>query len=383
MKKIVGILAAAAVLATSVFAADIAAATKINGNVLEYANETFSLFKEGNDSHSYAQPNLALSISDEKAGASVKLTSDGGTKEVKLAEQTIWFKPVDVLKVTLGNYDVALNKEQIKYTQSVTGLGGNGLLLSLNVSGFGLDLGFSANEAYWLAAASSGDPAIAQFFVKAGYSADFGTIAAYAEFNRAKTGRRTYAYHDKFFGAEKSTTSKEWVIDQKTGKPTEKDKTTKTYGSKYDLMNGAIGDIHFGAGYGNNFNGINVFLNVAGFMGKNFEWIRPEAYIGGNVDAFGYKAFLAPLIYTGPAKPSTPVELEVVVDLSYKLEPCTIFLTFLDEDVIANKFVSTTSIGASGSVGLATWKVWAEIKTTGIDKAPVSIAVPFEFTANF
>ena len=39
MKKIVGILAAAAVLATSVFAADVSASTKIGGKLFSYVNE--------------------------------------------------------------------------------------------------------------------------------------------------------------------------------------------------------------------------------------------------------------------------------------------------------------------------------------------------------
>ena len=44
MKKIVGILAAAAI-ATSVFAADVSASTKIKGTVFSYDNaKTFSLF---------------------------------------------------------------------------------------------------------------------------------------------------------------------------------------------------------------------------------------------------------------------------------------------------------------------------------------------------
>ena len=135
MKKIVGIIGAAAVLVSSIFAADVAAATKINGSLFSYdAAKTFSMFKEGNDSHDYANPNITFSISDDKAGATVKLTTDGDDTAVKMTTQTIWFQPIDALKITLGNHDVALNKEQIDWTESVTGLGGNGYLISVNVS---------------------------------------------------------------------------------------------------------------------------------------------------------------------------------------------------------------------------------------------------------
>ena len=353
MKKIVGILAAAAVLATSVFAADVSAATKIKGEVLKYdgTEESFMLFTEGNDSHDYAQPNISFSISDDKAGASVKLTTDGKTKEVKMTTQTIWFKPVDVLKITAGNFDVALNKEKIKWAESVTGLGGNGLLLSLNVSGFGLDVGFTANEAYWLTSTEA-DPLIKQFFFKAGYSADFGTIAAYMEFNRQKDGRKTYAFHDALFSG--------------------------------DMNTGAIGDIHFGAGYANNFNGIDMFVNVAGYMGKQFNWVRPEAYIGGNVDAFGYQAFVAPIIFLNNkdgVKQDPAVNLELVAKVTYQLEPCKIYAQFYDKQLLNKKFVSTIEVGAEGSCGVANWKVWAQIDT--LDKDKVDIAVPFELTVAF
>ncbi len=360
MKKIVGILAAAAVLATSVFAADVSAATKIKGEVLKYdgSAESFKLFKEGNDSHEYAQPNITFSISDDKAGAEVKLSSDGGTKEVKLVKQTIWFKPVDVLKITAGNFDVALNKEKIKWTESVTGLGGNGLLLSLNVSGFSLDAGFAANEAYWLTSTKS-DPIIKNFFFKAGYSADFGTIAGYIEFNRQRDGRRPYAFHDMYFGLGDDAI-------------------------KYETNTGAIGDIHFGAGYSNNFNGIDVFVNVAGFMGKDFNWVRPEAYIGGNVDAFGYQAFVAPIIFLNNkdgVKQDPAVNLELVAKVTYQLEPCKIYAQFYDNQLLNKKFVSTIEVGAEGSCGVANWKVWAQIDTKANDK--VDIAVPFELTVAF
>ena len=125
MKKIVGILAAAAI-ATSVFAADVSASTKIDGILFSYDNaKTFSLLKEGNGSHIYAQPNMTFSVSDDKAGATIMLTSDtdSDSTDVRLYKQTIWFKPVDAVKITLGNIDVALNKESIKWTESAYNVG--------------------------------------------------------------------------------------------------------------------------------------------------------------------------------------------------------------------------------------------------------------------
>jgi len=345
MKKIVGIFAAAAVLATSVFAADVSAATKIKGNVFSYANDTFSMLQQNNDSHDYANPNLVFNISDDRAGASLKLTTDGNTKNVAQTTQTIWFKPVDALKISVGNYDLALNKEQIDWTESVTGLGGNGYVLSVNASGFGLDVFFNEGSSadFWLAK-GDGDPAIKEFGLKAAYGADFGTIGAFVDINRTT---KRWTYHDGL------------IVD-------------------LDYNTGAVQNILFGAGYRNNFNGIDVFCNVAGYMGKSFDWVRPEIYVSGKADALGYSLFAAPVIWTN-SDLNKDVECEVVAKVTYAMDGVTPYVYFKDNNVIAKSFAATVKVGATGSVGLMGWNIWAEI---GLGDA-TTFAVPFELTASF
>ena len=390
MKKIVGIVTAAAI-ATSVFAADVSAATKIKGNLFGYDEaKKMTLLNENNDSHDYANPNMTFSISDDKAGATVKLTTDGGDKAVKMTTQTIWFKPVDALKITAGNFDIALNKEQIDWTESVTGLGGNGFLASVNVEGFGLDVGFTANGADWLSKKDADDPktadvdesktVIKQFFVKAGYSADFGTIGAFAEFNRHKDGRKTYADHDLLFG---------WnTLDAVYGKGASRNET-----NMYKLKDGEIGDILFGAGYRNNFNGIDVFCNVNGYMADKFEWIRPEVYVSGSADAFGYSLFVAPVIFADSDLEADPM-CEVVAKVTYAMDGITPYAYFKSFDVIGknyvndeSRFVSTIKLGATGSVGAMGWNLWCQIdtgKTVGTDLfKKTAFSVPFELTMSF
>ncbi len=363
MKKIVGIFAAAAVLATSVFAADVSAATKLNGKVFSYnADGKLEMLTENNDSHDYANPNLAFNISDDRAGATIKLTTDGGNKNVAQTTQTIWFKPVDVLKITAGNYDVALNKEQIDWTQSVTGIGGNGFLASVNTNGFGLDIGFDANGKFWMSKEEEKDVALNQFFVKAGYGADFGNIAAYVEFNRLGAGRRTYAYHDAFFGLGDTPVA---GIAKKSG---------------------AISDIHFGAGYSNTFNGIKIFANVAGFMADKFEWVRPEIYVSGSADAFGYNAFIAPIIFVN-GDLNRDAEVELVAKLTYAMDGITPYFYFKDENLLNKTFTAEVKVGATGSVGLMGWNIWLQVNTgvenTKKDAKKTTFAIPFELTASF
>jgi hypothetical protein len=351
MKKIVGIIAAVA-MATSVFAADISAGTKINGKLFSYDNaKKLSLFSEGNDSHDYANPNFVFGISGDKAGASLKITTDGGTLNPKQTTQTIWFKPFDALKITAGNYDVALNKEQIDWTESVTGLGGEGILISFNTNGFGLDIGMNGNNngGFWLEKEDKegAKATMKNLFVKAGYGADFGNIGAYVSFNK------TYA--DWEYRAN-------FMVDQK-------DDTVKS--------------IDFGAGYQNNFNGVNMFVNVVGNMGKTFEWLRPEIFVSGSVDAFGYALFAAPLIWTN-SDLKKDTECELTVKVSYTIDGVTPYVYFNDKNLMAKNFESTIKLGAQGSCGSMGWNTWFQIDTgKGDKKDKVDLSIPFELSISF
>ena len=359
MKKIVGILSAAAVLATSVFAADVSAGTKLSGKLFAFdADKNLNFFAQGNDSHDYANPNFVFSIGDDKAGATVKITTDGGTLNAAQTTQTIWFKPIDMLKFTLGNYDVALNKETIDYTESVTALGGNGYLVSLDIAGVMIDLGLNEgnNQAWWFSKADKADdPTIKPFFVKGGYSADFGTIGAYASFNHQRNS---------------------W------------ESVSGGYGVDEPLSN-AITNIDFGAGYKNTFNPVTMFVNVVGHLEKKFEWIRPEVFASGNVNAFGFAAFVAPLIYIN-GDLDKDAEIEAIVKLSYSIDGITPYIYFKDLNVLAKNFASTIKCGATGNLGAMGWNLWVQLDINTadmVDNKPVAnkvaVSVPFELTINF
>ncbi len=387
MKKIVGILAAAAI-ATSVFAADVSASTKIDGSLFSYsADKTFALFTEFNGSHVYANPNITFSVSDDKAGAKIELTTDTdkgmwqadgyqdvarGKTTVGLEYQQIWFKPVDALKITVGDYDVALNKETIKWTESVYGASSGqdraGYLLSVNVDAFSLDFGMHAWNGAWFTKTDGVDgEAAREFFLKAGYSADFGSIGVWAEFNGRKNeltegyvGRKTFQFHDHFWGLQPKT-------------------------------EGFVRDIAFAASYRNNFDGLDLFVNVGGYMDDKFEWVRPEVYVGGNVDAFGYKAFVAPIFFLDSnvkdqleAADEKAFQCEVLVRVQYALDATTVYARFEDHDIIAKKFVSELRFGAEGNLGCMSYDAWLQVNTgEGADKDKVAISLPFQLKVNF
>ena len=384
MKKIVGILAAAAI-ATSVFAADVSASTKLDGAIFSYDGDSkaFSLLGEFNGSHVYANPNMTFSISDDKAGATIKLTTDTdkagimdkwnpdgdgnaalGKTVVGLESQTIWFKPIDALKITLGNVDVALNKESIKWTESAYAVGDGqdraGYAFSIGVDAFSLDLGMQAWNTTWFDKIDGeDDPRIGETFVKAAYSADFGTIGAYVELNRFSVdgkGRRSYGQWERLFNLQPKD-------------------------------DGAIKDVVFAAGYRNNFDGIDLFVNVGGYMDDKFEWVRPEIFVGGNVDAFGYKAFVAPTIFTDADYKDTldnPLELQLLVRVQYALDAATVYARFDDVDILAKKFTSELRFGAEGSLGCMGYDIWLQVNTgCGDEQDKVNISLPFQLKVNF
>ena len=377
MKKIVGILAVAALFATSVFASDISAATKIKGTIFSRgADETVGLFQQKNDSHDYANPNFSVSISDDNFGASLKITTDGDKGSgvdpfwapvTKQTTQTIWFKPVDALKISVGNYDLALNKEQIDWTESVTGLGGNGFVFSINAAGVGLD--FFLNEGtgndFWFSKAKNADdPTLKEFGVKFGYSADFGSIGAFVDINRS--GNR-WTYHDGLTSAYADAAK--YGVDDK-GNP-------KT-GILDPKAEGAIKNMLFGAGYNNTFGGVKTFLNVVGYMGENFDWIRPELYVSGAADAFGYSLFAAPVIWTN-SDLNKDFEMELVAKVTYALDGFTPYAYFKANNLLADTFAATVKLGANGSVGGMGWNTWLQLDVA--DKTAIS--VPFELTVGF
>ncbi len=100
MKKIVGILTAAA-LATSVFAVDVAAQLKMGTTLFDKDTKAILTSPESSgwdDNNTF----FKLSASTEKAGAEMHFSA----KDVTFYNYSLWFKPVDALKVTVGNVNV-------------------------------------------------------------------------------------------------------------------------------------------------------------------------------------------------------------------------------------------------------------------------------------
>ena len=97
MKKIVMGIAAVA-MAASMFAADVSGRVKMNTNVFETATKTV-ISRPASMGWDEDNTFLKFAASTENSGAELWLQ----TEDTKFAQYSIWFKPVDALKVTIGD----------------------------------------------------------------------------------------------------------------------------------------------------------------------------------------------------------------------------------------------------------------------------------------
>src|SRR5574344_1041174 len=159
MKKIIGIIGIAAVLASSMFAAEVKAKVKITGAIIDYTEADKYNWGDGTgikdsvvfgtrakfitlDTHKQANSDsiFNMSVSTDVAGAGFKFYNGNDNSAIITdTAWNIWFKPFDNFKVTMGNYDIKLNCEQIYWWHTNTGLGGDGYVFEYTMGDFTFD----------------------------------------------------------------------------------------------------------------------------------------------------------------------------------------------------------------------------------------------------
>ena len=360
MKKIVGIFAVAAVLATSVFAADVSAKVKLDGKLINYdgtkEKDGFSAIMSQHNTDESWNPVINMSVSGDNYGASVGIyvgawdaTKMGGWNHgygIGAREWNIWFKPIDVLKIQVGRINESANQESIDYDTRLWNYDTDwGYKLDFNFSGFEFNVGFHQGQGeYWFSQAANGDAVIKGLSVLGAYNADFGRIAAFADFNNT-------------------------------------------------FLN-----ITAGLGYSNTFGDIRIFVDAAllyaGVKGG-------EGAVGAGAD-FDFKYakdaiyFEAYALFKEPnfkllGKDADEGSLYFKTKFAYTLDPCTLFVYFIDKNFMSKQFGATIQAGANGSVGAMSWKIYANIgigadKDKNINAAykdKVYFAIPMEFAVAF
>ena len=412
MKKIVGLLAAAAVLATSVFAADVSAKVRVGGSLFEAApivNDkgddatALRLLKAETVSNPWDAPFATLTTSTDNAGGTVKFAKNGDN--LKWADVSVWFKPIDALKITAGGQDLCMNKETITWDNhdKRQAFGTYGYSLGYAQDAISVNVAFGTEDGKWFFEdanakySSTEDPLAAyvkDLYANFAYNADFGTISAFFRYR-----------------------GKSWAnLDQAATDPTKVEfKPT---------------EINFGAAYKNTIDALTFFVNVIATTksapadkekpfwkdatdkdGKPYApfGLCVDAFAAYTADALTVKGFVqfdcADFSHVNAKGDADLVDngnntaLKVIARVDYKLDNgIGLFAQFTDKNLLLKKvqgtdtdptsvFISEIKAGASGSVGIASWEAAVQFDTgkTGKDgkydkvqiSAPVFVQVAF------
>lgn len=204
MKKIVGIIAAVT-MAASVFAVDFNARVYMTGNI---ADGTIDINgdkeKEGavnfwklNKQDQKDADALVLSANGDKAGAQFQMWYNyegGDAAALKIRSTSLWFKPIDMLKVTIGDVDVGTYKEAIDWWKVAVGnsasehdnWGTGGQWSSYaTVSGAGLSVEVTPIDGLWLSAGVVATPGtnLAQIKFNGTKDETYGAYGVAAKYN--------------------------------------------------------------------------------------------------------------------------------------------------------------------------------------------------------
>ena len=395
MKKIVGILAAAAVLATSVFAADVSAKVKLDGNLLNVdgtkEKDGLSAVMIKHNTDESWNPVLSMAVSGDNYGASVgfyigkwdatKMGDWNHGYGVGLKEWKIWFKPIDVLKFNIGRIDASLNTDSIDYDTRVYNYDEWGYQAELAIDAFTLNLGFHMDQGEsWLwqeevevkdangttltdangNKITEGKTHVRGLGLKAAYAADFGTIIALADFKDTFETIFVGAGYNNQFGdlrlfvdaGFKSEKTREVTLKNEYGNAWKTLKDGKTVGStneddydpfkvKFEDAFSVLADVD--VKYNKDAFGIEAYAKLDMIM----SYKKPAEFV---YDGFKYEK-------------ENGTSLFVKTKITYAFDPCTVYFYFKDTNLLSSTFASTIKLGANGSVGSATWDVCGQIET--------------------
>jgi hypothetical protein len=334
MKKIVGILAAAAVLATSVFAVDVAASAKLSSDLFNFNTKTNAVKVFDKISMANEVDTLKFGVTTDNAGAFFRIRQQ---EKGEVTQMNIWFKPADNLKLSFLENGRSLESDKIHwwdYYKKVNVGAGYGAEFTADA----LSVALNIVPTFATVAGSGSNPVFGAIGAKVAYGADFGNIAAIVNFR------------DNFKG------------------------------------------IDIGASYQNNFSGLNLVINGGVYLDDGFSGAQGLVFAGYNVDELSLSA-LSNIYYRSDAKKAADkvdgnLEVAAVAKIGYQLEGLKItgffdcdnllFKTFArnwtPNDTAAMKF----GVDFEGSVGIASWKIEPYYNVYA-DTA----AVAFETSVNF
>lgn len=338
MKKIITAVAAVA-MATTMFAADVAATVKMAGSLFNLdGSKNVSLLKVADDATESYKAAVTLSVSGDKAGASINY---GNKPALTRVAHNIWFAPVDALKITLGNSDKAINQEKIDWSNTETNVGGYGFKADVNVDAFSASVMLYGGEGnYWFANKAASITA-----VNMGFSGDWGNAGV-------------LAYFDANFKK-----------------------------------------MAFAAGYSGAIDATGYFVNAIAYLNEGFAAVRGELYVSTAIESVGISAFVPVVYYASGAKAfnlcgnnwhltgigygAAPADNSVAVGTTLKVTVPVAEMTG-SLYVKCNDWLNLGTVevkpGLSGSCGIMGWEAYLDMN---VGKGTFTLDVPFVTTINF
>ena len=371
MKKIVGILSAAAVLAASVFAADVSASAGLSSTLFESDTDgkVVVLGSLANKQTADYATLFSLQYSSDVAGGGVKYWGNDNT--LKFGTFNVWFKPMEGLKLSFMENELGLFGDKYKdYEAHAVAKVGKGYGVEYSISGLTFNLNFVpefAGKANRDACAG-----INEFGLKAAYAADFGNVAVIADFNNGPDKKGESVNFNSFkVGAGYS------------GKIADVVDLVGTVGFQYNQDGNKDSD----GNYTDHFTGETYAFQ------KRLNKLLATVSAGGNIDAFGWAVCVPATVefVTFPFEneyfsKSLPAEfkLGLEVSASYKISNIGLKAYFESADLFAhdidkvetmmegsgtikvkevknNYFAVNFGVEVTGNVGAASWKVTPDL----------------------
>ncbi|MGN0749072.1 MAG: hypothetical protein ACI4LS_01120 [Treponema sp.] len=393
MKKIVGILSAAAVLAASVFAADVSASAGLSSTLFESDTDGKVVVLGSLDNKQTADyaTLFSLQYSSDVAGGGVKYW--GNADNVKFGAFNVWFKPMEGLKLSFMENELGLFGDKYNgYEAHAVAKVGKGYGVEYSINGLTFNLNFVPK--FVEKANKDASAKIGEFGLKAAYAADFGNVAVVADFNN---------------GTDKDGKSVNF--------------NSFKIGAGYSGKIADVVDLVGNVGFQYNQDGTNHFTDYA--LQNRLNLLKATVSAGGNIDAFGWAVCVPATVefVTFPYESeffsvSLPAEfkLGLQVSASYKIgniglkayfnsgdlfvhdidvaksaeetakanENLNIGGTYKVKEVKNNYFAGNFGVEVTGNVGAASWKVTPDLSiNTQKDNEKTTFKISFETGINF
>ena len=345
MKKIIGIMAVAA-MATSMFAADVTAQVKLGTKLFDDKKVLTTPESTGWDDNNTF---MKMSVAGDNVGAEIHLSKE----DVSLYGLSLWFKPVDAVKVTVGNNTAGtITKGTFAWwAQSAKIENQMGIKVEVNVGSLGLEFLVADNKSTdekeaFLNFNKSGYDMLSPFWVAGKYNlGSAGTIQAFVT-----KGAEINAYG---VGGWKNTMND----------------CALAFGVAYDHMpwqqTGFYGD---------------VLVNFAK-DGNGLKFDEVGGQIGGQYCANGLAVRLVGLYAYGNKYGTTKFDAGFVAKASYAIDAYTPYLQLLGNGIMDKSL--TAEIGVDFNVGSCAINAAVNIPMSFDKMGETKVTVPVSFGVAF